>query len=66
MSRLNDFLSDSAKPSNGPEGIPWFASVHCQMCGEPVDEQTFFPTDGVLVWKCDAGHKSFMENFRVF
>jgi formylmethanofuran dehydrogenase subunit E len=46
--------------------VEWFAAVLCQVCGENVYEQRLYPADGVLVWQCSKGHKSFMENYTAF
>lgn len=68
MSKLKEFLAkaENAEPSDRPVGVEWYASVQCQVCREDVDEQKLYPNDGVLVWTCSAGHKSYMENYSSF
>lgn len=62
MSKLDQFMGDVPLP----EGLPWSAAVRCQTCNEDVYEQTYYPRDSILAWKCSSGHKSIMENFSVF
>jgi formylmethanofuran dehydrogenase subunit E len=65
VSKLDDFLAKKEEPGAG-DSVEWFAAVLCQLCGENVYEQRLYPADGVLVWQCSKGHKSFMENYTSF
>lgn len=49
-----------------PDGVEFYATVQCQVCDEDVDEQTFYPTEKVLLWTCSEGHRSFIEGFNIF
>lgn len=67
MGKLDDFLGKQTGP--GPEkpiGVEWFAAVRCQVCNEEVEEQTLYPAECLLVWKCSHGHRSHLENYSVF
>lgn len=67
MGKLDDFLGrDKAQAQPRLDGLEWFASVQCQTCGKRVDDQTLFPSEQLLVWVCDAGHKSFIEGYTAF
>lgn len=68
MSKLDDFLGPQ-EPTEGvrkPEGVEWFAAVQCQLCNEPVYEQTLYPAECILVWTCSKDHRSFIENYNSF
>ena len=70
MSRL-DMFGPPADPKKNreearPDGVPFFATVDCQVCGEYVDEQVLYPSESVLVWTCSEGHRSFIEGFKVY
>ncbi len=64
MSKLEDFLG---KQETAPqefmevEGM----SLGCQFCHVQVDGAHYFPGSRILYWKCDDGHKSYMENFNL-
>lgn len=67
MGKLDDFLDVGGQPEREkPFGIEWFAAVRCQVCNEEVEEQILYPAECILVWKCSHGHRSHLENYRVF
>lgn len=70
MSRL-DMFGPPAEPASNraqarPDGVPFDATVECQVCGEDVPEQVYYPTEKVLLWDCSQGHRSFIEGFKPF
>lgn len=67
MGKLEDFLGPaSSEPQGRPDGVEWYAAAQCQVCGKPVDQQTLYPNDYLLVWECDAGHRSYIEGYTAF
>jgi len=48
-----------------PQGLPFYGSYYCQTCFEEVEEGEYFPTESLLVWVCDKGHKSWLEGFSI-
>lgn len=46
--------------------MPFAGTYQCHTCDEIVDDAVFLPDLAILTWKCSKGHKSFIENFKVF
>lgn len=67
MSNWEKFKSQKGQsPSDEePVGMMIAGTYICQFCGNFVLEGKYFPTDSVLTYKCDEGHVSFVENFRM-
>jgi hypothetical protein len=64
MSRYDDILGNKG---NGPKpvGKKVYLDLTCQVCYKEVLEQEYFPQEGILRYKCEDGHPSFMEDFWV-
>jgi formylmethanofuran dehydrogenase subunit E len=64
MGRLDIFSEGERAPeAPKPTGVEVYATVQCQTCGEEVDEQLYFASEKVLVWRCSQRHKSAIEGF---
>ena len=46
--------------------VQFEGTYQCHTCNETVYNAVYLPDLGVLTWKCTEGHKSFIENFKVF
>jgi len=61
-------LSRFSKPQPRDEDIVKLdveGSFLCQTCGEPVERAFYLPEAKMLAWKCESGHKSFIEKFEL-
>lgn len=47
----------------GPLGKEIGGSYMCQHCFQLVTTATYFPSESVLEYTCEEGHKSFIEKF---
>lgn len=56
---------ESPLGDDAPVGMMIAGTFICQFCGEFVLEGKYFPTDSVLSYKCDQGHLSLVEKFRM-
>lgn len=59
------FQNQNQPDGDKPQGREIGGMYQCQFCPVYVTEATYYPTDGVLRYKCSEGHVSFLENFRV-
>jgi hypothetical protein len=60
----NPFLTPPQKPvDEAPIGVLIDGTFACMTCNETCDEAEYFPVEKVLVWLCNAQHKSVIENF---
>lgn len=67
--RLDEFGPAPKQPQpeqRKPDGVEFSASVNCQVCDEFVPEQTYYPTESLLIWTCSKDHRSYIEGFRAF
>jgi hypothetical protein len=46
-----------------PVGIPIDGAFCCHVCNEVVDEATWYQDAKLLMWKCEDGHVSKIEEF---
>ena len=58
---------ESFKPNQEtkPEGREVGGCYQCQFCPKFVYTATYYPLDLVLKYRCEDGHLSFIEDFRV-
>ena len=66
--KLDDFKKEPEpqEPEKARDGVLWDAAVLCQTCNEDVEEQTLYPAEKLLVWKCSEGHVSMIEGYTGF
>ena len=63
-------MSKFSKPETGSQNeaivkVVVDGSFLCQSCGEAVDSAFYLPEAKMLAWKCEQGHKSFIEKFEL-
>ena len=46
--------------------VAFEGTYQCHTCGETVYDAVYLTDLSILTWKCSQGHKSFIENFKVF
>lgn len=67
MSRF-DALGASSGSREAEEGPPFYVVsgvFACQFCEEQSPEARFMFTMKLLVWECERGHKSYIEDFNM-
>ena len=64
MSRWDDILGGK-KQEEPLEQMTVEGSFICQVCGALVDKGVYLPHNQILTWKCEDGHKSFIEKFKI-
>lgn len=62
---MSGWDSFKKKPEQKPESREIGGMYQCQFCPKYVFGATYFPLDKVLKYKCEDGHLSFLEDFRV-
>lgn len=65
MSQWEKFTKKESPLGDEPQGMMIAGTYICQFCGDFVLEGKYFPTDAVLSYKCDQGHLSIVEKFRM-
>lgn len=60
---MSRFSKDTPADLEPIEKFEVDGSFLCQTCGETVDTAFYLPEARMLVWKCEDGHKSFIEKF---
>lgn len=43
---------------------PVHGSFECETCGDSVDEADYYAAQQFLVWRCQQGHTTRLENFK--
>lgn len=60
---MQEFLArQSGGPTGKPEGIIIDGAFGCQVCHVQVEEAEYFPEDRLLIWQCESGHNSHIED----
>jgi len=62
---LSKFTSKKEETIEDLMLIEVYGSFECHICGDGVEVAKYSPQSGVLGWKCEQGHKSVIEKFRL-
>ena len=60
MSRWSDIETE---PEEKPNQVEFEGTYNCSTCNERVYRAIYLPDLQILTWKCENGHKSYIEKF---
>lgn len=61
--KFEDFLGAKKAEKHESEHFAIGGSFSCQSCIDDADEAEYYPVEHLLIWKCQDGHTSYLENF---